>query len=125
MYKNLKSYIEYLEENGELIRIKEEVSNNLEIAEITDRISSQSNGGKALLFENTPTAFPVLTNMFGSDRRIAMALGVNDVNDFSVRLDSLFGDAMSPKRTLMDKLKMLPLLQKASQWMPKDRKSVV
>ena len=121
MYKNLKSYIEYLEENGELIRIKEEVSNNLEIAEITDRISSQSNGGKALLFENTPTAFPVLTNMFGSDRRIAMALGVNDVNDFSVRLDSLFGDAMSPKRTLMDKLKMLPLLQKASQWMPKNK----
>ena len=58
MYKNLSEFISALEKAGELVRIKEYVSPILEIPEITDRISKA--GGKALLFENTGTDFPVL-----------------------------------------------------------------
>lgn len=118
MYKNLKDYLAVLEKQGELIRIKEPVSTNLEIAEITDRVSSARDGGKALLFENTGTKFPVVTNIFGSDKRIAMALGVKDVEDFTTKIDKLFSSAMTPKNNLADKLQMLPLLFNASKWMP-------
>ncbi len=122
MYKNLRDFLSHLEREGELVRISEPVSSNLEIAEITDRVSSQPDGGVALLFENTETKFPVVTNMFGSDRRIATALGVEGVNDFTVKIDALLGDAMSPKKGLMDKLKMIPLLKNAASWMPKRKK---
>lgn len=75
MYKSLKEFVDFLESKDELIRIKEYVDPVLEIAEITDRISKQPGGGKALLFENTGTSYPVLTNMLGSQRRILFALG--------------------------------------------------
>ena len=51
-YKSLDEFIKKLEKEGELIRIKEKVSTELEITEITDRISKSDRGGKALLFEN-------------------------------------------------------------------------
>jgi 4-hydroxy-3-polyprenylbenzoate decarboxylase len=54
------------------------VDPKLEIAEITDRVSKSGNGGKALLFENTGTEFPVLMNAYGSERRMCMALGVQN-----------------------------------------------
>ena len=57
-FKNLQHFINHLEQKGELIRIKDYVSPELEISEITDRISK--NFGKALLFENTGYDFPVL-----------------------------------------------------------------
>ena len=76
MYKSLRDFIGALDEAGELIRINTPVSSELEIAEITDRMVKTEGGGKALLFENTDKEFPVLTNMMGSSRRIAMALGV-------------------------------------------------
>jgi 4-hydroxy-3-polyprenylbenzoate decarboxylase len=66
MYKSLADFIQYLESHGELIRIKEFVDPELEIAEITDRISKLPGGGKALLFENSGTQFPVLSNLLGS-----------------------------------------------------------
>ena len=56
-YKNLQEFINVLEKEGELIRIKTYVNPHLEIAEITDRISKSKNGGKALLFENTGYEF--------------------------------------------------------------------
>lgn len=120
MYKNLRDYIDHLERSGELVRIGVEVTSECEIAEITDRVSSTKGGGKALFFEKTGTSFPVITNMFGSDRRIAMSLGVNNVTDFTVRIDALFSDVMSPKKSLMEKLQMLPLLAKAASWMPRN-----
>ncbi len=122
MYSNLKDYLKLLESIGELVRVTEPVSSHLEIAEITDRISSQADGGAAILFENTATKFPVVTNMFGSDKRIAMALGVDNVSDFTKRIDALLGEALSPKSTMMDKLRLLPMLSSAASWMPKRRK---
>ncbi len=116
--KNLQDFVDLLEKNDELIRVKDFVSINLQMAEINDRMVK--NGGKALLFENNETKFPVLLNMFGSDKRISMALRVGQLEDLTQRIDDLFKDATSPKLTLSDKLKMLPLLKDVSQWLPKN-----
>lgn len=115
----LQEYIAKLEAAGELQRIKIQVDPRYEITEITDRISKSEGGGKALLFENTGTDYPVLMNMMGSDRRIAMALGVDDLADISQRIDDLLKGVMSPKATLMDKLRMLPILSDVAKWFPK------
>ena len=120
MYRNLTEYINKLESAGELVRISTLVSTREEIAEITDRVVKSEGGGRALLFENTGTEFPVLTNMMGSSRRMAMALGVERLEDIAQRLNTLLGDALSPKATLMDKLRMLPLLADVSKWFPKN-----
>jgi 4-hydroxy-3-polyprenylbenzoate decarboxylase len=66
-YKNLEEFLDVLEKENELIRIKEYVNPHLEMAEITDRISKSKDGGKALLFENTEYDFPVLMNAYGSE----------------------------------------------------------
>ena len=122
MYKSLKDFVEKLERADELIRIGTPVSSELEIAEITDRMVKSEGGGKALLFEHTDKAFPIVTNIYGSERRMAMALGVEHLTDISARLDSLIGTVTSPKESLVDKLRMLPLLGEASQWFPRKRK---
>ena len=114
----LQEFVSKLEAEGELIRVKAKVSPRFEIAEITDRISKMEGGGKAILFEDTDTDYPVLMNMMGSDRRMAMALGVNDLEDISKRIDDLLKGAISPKNTLWDKLKMLPLLKDVAKWFP-------
>ena len=51
-YKSLHEFIARLEKEGELVRVKNEVSPILEITEIADRVSKSPDGGKALLFEN-------------------------------------------------------------------------
>lgn len=119
MYKNLRQFIEELDKAGELIRVSGKVDPVLEVAEITDRVAKQPGGGKALLFEDTGTAFPVITNMMGSIRRINMALGSGSLDELTGRLDALFHDALSPKKNLTDKLRMLPLLTDIAAWMPR------
>ena len=121
MYKSLTEFIEKLEGAGELIRIGTPVSSELEIAEITDRMVKTVGGGKALLFENTDKGFPVLTNLYGSERRMAMALGVEQLSDISERFDTLIGTVTSPKENFIDKLRLLPLLGEASQWFPRKK----
>ena len=73
-YNNLREFIERLEREGELVRVAAEVSPVEEIAELTDRMAKQPGGGKAILFERTGTDFPVVTNLMGSERRVALAL---------------------------------------------------
>jgi 4-hydroxy-3-polyprenylbenzoate decarboxylase len=116
-YKNLGHFIQKLEEAGELIRISEYVNPNLEITEITDRISKQY--GPALLFENTGTDFPILINSMGNYKRMCMALGVDNMDDISKEIEGLFKMLTGPKDSIMDKLKMLPKLGQISSWMPK------
>jgi len=69
-WRDQQAFIEALEKQGELIRINTYVDPHLEIAEITDRISKSGGGGKALLFENTGTGFPVLMNAYGSEENV-------------------------------------------------------
>lgn len=120
MYGSLREYIDTLERHGELLRVGARVSPRFEIAEITDRMAKSEGGGKALLFENTGTEFPVLTNMMGSDRRMALALGAESLDDIARRIDSMLGRALAPKGSLVDKLRMLPLLADMSRWFPRE-----
>ena len=115
----LREYIARLDAAGELCRISARVDTRFEMAEIADRISKSEGGGKALLFENTGTAYPVLMNMMGSDRRMAMALGVGNLDELTERIDSLVKSVMSPKNNLLDKLRMLPLLKDVAKWFPR------
>ncbi|HKR07296.1 MAG TPA: menaquinone biosynthesis decarboxylase [Bacteroidia bacterium] len=117
-YKNLKHFIQTLESAGELVRITEYVNPLLEIAEITDRISK--NYGPALLFENTGTAFPLLINSMGTEKRMAMALGVEKLDDIAHDIEKLFKTLTSPKNNFLDKLKMLPQLGEIASWIPKE-----
>lgn len=107
-----------MEAAGELRRITCKVDTQYEICEITDRISKCEGGGKALLFENTGTDYPVLMNMMGSDRRMAMALGVDSLDDITRRIDTLVEGVMSPKSSLWEKLQVLPLLKDVAKWFP-------
>ncbi len=119
MYNNLQAYIDRLDREGELLRIATHVDPVLEVAEVVDRVSKRDpSGNKALLFENTGTEFPLLINAMGSDRRMSMALGVNELDELRERLDALVNRVMGPKESMSDKLKMLPLLTEMSRWFP-------
>ncbi|MBK5283914.1 MAG: UbiD family decarboxylase, partial [Bacteroidia bacterium] len=120
MYRNTQHWIKTLEEAGELVRIREYVNPVLEIPEITDRVSKASgDGNKALLFENTGTGFPLLINSMGSEKRMAMALGVEKLDDVGKQIEELLKQLMKPKDSISEKLKMLPTLSAISSWMPK------
>ncbi len=103
---------------GELIRIRVPVDPVLEIAEITDRISKLEGGGKALLFENTGTKFPVLINALGSGKRISAAFRRNSLEELEVELDQIFRKLLIQRTNLWDKLKLLSQLKEFSGWMP-------
>ncbi|MFZ0545074.1 MAG: UbiD family decarboxylase domain-containing protein, partial [Candidatus Promineifilaceae bacterium] len=90
-YKDLSDFINQLESAGELRRITAPVSRDLEITEITDRISKMAPAeNKALLFENVKgQTMPVVINLFGSEKRMAMALGVECLEDLHHNLAKL------------------------------------
>jgi len=79
-YKDLRDFIARLEEQGELVRVKQPISTKLEMTEIADRTLRA--GGPAILFEN-PKGFdiPVLANLFGTPKRVAMGMGQTDVSE--------------------------------------------
>ena len=119
-FKNLQQFIDLLEKEGELLRIKEFVNPNLEITEIADRFIK--NDGPALLFENTGTDFPLLINSMGSYKRMCMALGVKELDDIGNDIEALFKKMVAPKNSLMEKVMMLPELGKVASYMPKTLK---
>ncbi len=118
-YSSLHQFIKALEDNNELIRVKDYVNPELEITEIVDRFSKSDNGGKALLFENNGTDFPVLINAFGSEKRMCIALGVNNLDEIGQGISNLFGELTEPKKNIIDKLRLLPTLSNVASWMPK------
>ena len=78
-YSDLREFIAFLEQRGELVRISQEVDPNLEMTEISDRTLRAK--GPALLFEN-PKGYdtPVLCNLFGTPERVAMGMGQESVS---------------------------------------------
>lgn len=119
-YRNLGEFIARLEMDGELVRIAERVSPVLEITEITDRMAKAPNGGKALLFEHVEgSPFPVITNAFGSQRRIALALG-SDPDTLAGRLDEIL--RQGPPHSLRDKLSLIPKAIAWSKFFPRTRR---
>jgi len=115
-YSGLKDFISVLESNGELHRIKVFADPVLEIAEITDRVTKS--GGRALLFENTGTRFPVLINAFGSERRMAMALGMSNISDASGDIEKAFSMFTDSPAGLRARIRALPGLLKMTGYLP-------
>jgi len=119
-YKDLQEFIQVLESRGLLKRIKVEVDPVLEITEITDRISKR--GGPALLFEKVKGSdFPVLINAFGSQERMKLALGVDDISAIGQRIVELFD--LPREMGFFDKLKALSQLKRLGDFFPKTVKS--
>lgn len=114
--KNLQEFIEILDKKGELLRVKEEVSPELEITEFTDQVVKA--GGPALLFEKVKGhKMPVVTNLFGSFTRICLALGVSSLDELTERLEDFI--EIKQAESLLGKLKLLPKLWQAKNVFPK------
>ena len=83
-YDSLRAFVAKLEAAGELKRIAVEVDPVLEITAIADREMKSADGGKAVLFEKCKgTRYPLLINAYGSPKRMALALGVNHVEEIA------------------------------------------
>jgi 4-hydroxy-3-polyprenylbenzoate decarboxylase len=118
MFPDIASFISELERRKELARVSDAVSPNLEIAAVIDRACKSPGGGPALVFER-PTGFqmPVAANLFGSMSRICLALGVDTLDDLAREIDEMTTPPM-PKG-FVDALKMLPLVNRLTDLMPK------
>ena len=117
-YKNLQEFIEVLKAAGEIKVITEPVSRYLEISRLTDAESKSPGGGMALLFQNVKDSpFPVATNLFGSHRRIRLALGVRDLDEPGDRIRQLI--RTRPPQGLGDMLNLLPTALEMGRCFPK------
>ncbi|MCI0342813.1 MAG: menaquinone biosynthesis decarboxylase [Planctomycetales bacterium] len=121
-HADLRDFVADLEKAGDLRRIRAEVDPVLEITEITDRVVKR--GGPALLFEKPKgSRIPVLINAFGTERRMARALGVGTLTEVADEIEGLIALFETKPAGLLDKLRMLPKLKEISDFFPKDVKS--
>ena len=122
-FADLGEFVSHLEKHGRLHRVTTPVSRDLEITEITDRVSKgPADRNVALLFERVEGSdVPVLINAFGSRERTAWALGVDDLDDLSTRIARLI-DLRMPG-TFAEKLRKLGTLFDVVKAGPKRVKS--
>jgi 4-hydroxy-3-polyprenylbenzoate decarboxylase len=118
-YTDLRSFITALEQRGELLRISAEVDPVLEMTEIADR--TLRSGGPALLFEN-PKGYstPVLVNLFGTERRVALGMGEEEISalrDIGELLAYL--RQPDPPKSMRDALDKAPVLKQVLHMGPK------
>jgi 4-hydroxy-3-polyprenylbenzoate decarboxylase len=123
MFKDLRDFIELLEDQGELKRISTSVDPYLEITEIADRTLRRE--GPALLFENPLNSdIPVLANLFGTTKRVAMAMGQKDVESLrDVGKLLAFLKEPEPPKGWKDLLEKAPIFKQALNLSPKVIKS--
>lgn len=118
-YKDLRDFIAQLEKQGELKRITVEVDPYLEMTEICDRVLKQ--GGPALLFE-TPlnSKIPVLCNLFGTPKRVAMGMGANDVSELRGIGELLaYLKEPEPPKGMKDAFEKIPVFKQVLNMAPK------
>ena len=118
-FRDLRDFIRELERRGELVRVRVPVDPELEITEITDRLSkAPASQNKAILFESVKGSnMPVLINAFGSAARMALALNVNDLEQLhrdlartiDLRLPQGLGAALNRGRDLLGVLQSIGL----------------
>jgi 4-hydroxy-3-polyprenylbenzoate decarboxylase len=124
-YPDLPSFIDALRQADELIEFLEPVSVDQEIACAADRVSKLPGGGKALLFhrpvgpDGREYDAPVLINALGSVRRLSMVCGVEDFSGLTARLSDLLTTLQAPRRSLIEKLEILPTLKELAGFFPK------
>ncbi|MHB1457068.1 MAG: menaquinone biosynthesis decarboxylase [Armatimonadota bacterium] len=116
-YLDLQKFINHLEKNGELKKISIPVDPVLEITEVADRVVKAE--GPALFFENpVGSSIPVLIGAMASERRMAMALGVESINCITEEILDLV--KLEIPDTLMSKLLTLPKYGKLATYIPKN-----
>jgi 4-hydroxy-3-polyprenylbenzoate decarboxylase len=117
-YKDLREFIAKLESEGELARIKYEVSPVLEMTEIAERTVKA--GGKAILFEK-PRGYdiPILMNAFGTEKRMKIALEVEKLEEIGERLVEL----TKPPASILNGLKSIGVLKDLASFIPKKVRS--
>ncbi len=117
-YRNLNGFLNGLKACGELKIITTPVSPLLEISRYTDRESKKPDGGRALYFQNVKGCrFPVATNIFGSPRRICMALGVADLDELADRVRTYID--FNPPGSLKEALNIIPMAINAAKFVPR------
>jgi 4-hydroxy-3-polyprenylbenzoate decarboxylase len=118
-YTDLRDFIAALEQRGELVRIQAEVDPVLEMTEIADRTLRR--GGPALLFEN-PKGYniPVLVNLFGTERRVALGMGREDISALREIGELLaYLRQPDPPRGMRDAWSKAPVLKQVLNMAPK------
>ncbi|MGA2382129.1 MAG: menaquinone biosynthesis decarboxylase [Gemmatimonadales bacterium] len=119
---SLRDFVAALDEAGELVRVKEPVSVDREITEIADRCMKSPGGGPALLFERpvlrggTASRIPVAINLFGSLKRMAMALETPSLDATGARITELL--KVEVPEGIAGKLSMLPKLAELAKFPP-------
>jgi len=117
VFKDLREFIGALERQGQLVRIREEVDPELEITEIADRTVKR--GGPALYFENVKgSGLPVLINAFGSESRMASALGAESLGHIEGEIARLLDEGLI-RAPAMEKLRMAGRVLRLAQCSPK------
>ena len=117
-YRDLHEFVSYLERRKQLKRIKTPVSTDLEITEITDRVSKSRDKNYALLFENVQGFdIPVLINALGTEERMSWALGLNNLNELRDRMAGLVKPEVP--EGMFDKLRKLGELSEVVRYRPK------
>ncbi len=118
MFPDINAFIAELDRRKDLARIAEPVSPHLEIAAVVDRVCKSPGGGPALLFEKpTGATMPVAANLFGSMSRMCLALGVETLDELAHEIEELTTPPMP--RGFMDALKLMPLVNRLTDLMPK------
>ena len=118
-YRDLRDFIAFLEKRGDLIRIQTEVDPYLEMTEICDRTLRA--GGPALLFEN-PKGYntPVLANLFGTEQRVALGMGADDLSALREIGEILaYLRQPDPPKGLRDAWSKVPVLKQVLNMAPK------
>ena len=124
-FDTLNEFVAALDAAGELVRIKEPVSVNLEMCEIADRTMKMPGGGPGLLFENPVlmngqrSRYPVGINLFGSMKRMNMALESSSLDAIGDRITELLNTKVPDG--LLGKLSMLPKLLEIGKYPPRHR----
>ncbi len=120
---NLRAFIGAIHAAGMLVRVDRPVSLHREMTEIADRCMKSPGGGPALLFQHPTLSgggaarLPVAVNLFGSERRMALALGVQCLDEIGERIAALLN--LKVPDTLFGKLAMLPQLAEVAKFPPK------
>ena len=121
----LRAFVDALDKSGELARITRPISLDLELCEIADRVMKQPDGGKALIVEHPVlmsgkrSEFPVAINLFGSMRRMAMSLGVQELDEIGARITSML--ELKVPEGFVAKLALLPRLLEVGRFPPRLR----
>ncbi|NOR68237.1 MAG: 4-hydroxy-3-polyprenylbenzoate decarboxylase [Methylomarinum sp.] len=118
-YKDLRDFIKQLEKQGELKRITAEVDPYLEMTEISDRVLKQE--GPALLFENPKNSnIPVLANLFGTPKRVAMGMGADSVTELRAIGELLaYLKEPEPPKGMKDAMEKIPVFKQVLNMAPK------